>query len=143
MQKLRFILAAAAACALGACSPDALFKIYYGGTVVINKTLAVSPGATAYFGIETAAAGDCAYVERLEGVQLIEQPSQGEFGATHGAPLPYQVARASREDCGLCLPDWRICYRAAPEARGVDTFSFDYRSATGCIVRYNYIVNIL
>lgn len=143
MQNLRFFLAAVAACALCACDPEVLFKIYPGGTVVVNRNIAIAPGADACFGLETEAARNCTYVEGLEGVQLVESPRQGAFSAIHGFSIPYQIGGILHKDCDFCLPDWRICYRAALNALGVDSFSFDYHSATGCVVRYTYVVYIL
>jgi hypothetical protein len=142
VQNLRFLLAAAG-CALCACNPEVLLKIYPGGTVVLNRKVALAPGAASDFGIETAAAGDCPYVEGLESVQLVEPPRQGAFTAVQGVAIPYRVARNLHEDCTHCAPGWRILYQASLSARGVDFFSFDYHSTTGCVLRYNYVVYIL
>jgi hypothetical protein len=143
VKNLRFplvILGLAMAIALGACDPDVLFKIYPGGVVVVDKTITVARGAAVYLGIETAAVRKCAYVEGLEQVQLASAPSQGQFSAAHGASVPFQIAKSLRKDCTLCLPDWRICYQASPDAQGVDNFSFDFISSSGCVIRYNYVV---
>lgn len=140
MQNLCFILIAAATCALCACNPDVLLKLYPGGAVVVDRKIAVARGAAVYFGTDTATARNRTNVAGLEHVQMVQHPSQGEFSAIHGASIPYQIARNLRSDCTLRLPDWRVCYRAGPGAYGVDAFSFDYHSTTGCVIRYNCVV---
>lgn len=141
---LRKILLAASLFALSACNASRPV-IYAGGSqALVNKTISVARGSTAFLNFVTALNPDCTHMDERERVVLTQAPSQGHFETSQTTGFAYFPPFNPRSRCNSQrVAGTKAFYHANSNAAGTDAFSYDWFTVTGGVVHYNVTVNIM